>query len=103
MAVAGACWLFPAAAQNVRFAEEVYPVLRKAGCQDCHNPNGVASATRLHFPEADANSNDIERFGAALIVLVDAAAPDKSLLLNKPTNRVTHTGGKRIAPGSAEE
>ena len=32
------------------------PVLEKANCRACHNPDGVASATRLHFPEADASA-----------------------------------------------
>jgi hypothetical protein len=33
------------------FADKLYPVLEKAGCRNCHNPEGVASPTRLHFPE----------------------------------------------------
>ncbi len=40
-----------ARAQEPSFAESVYPILEKAGCAGCHNSNGVASATRLHFPE----------------------------------------------------
>ncbi len=37
------------------FAHQLYPVLEKAGCRSCHNVDGVASATRLHFPEEDAS------------------------------------------------
>jgi hypothetical protein len=81
----------------------LYPVLEKAGCRNCHNRDGVASATRLHFPEADAPSPQIEAFGKALVVLVDREHPDQSLLLRKPTNRIAHGGGKRIQPGSPEE
>ena len=38
----------------------------------------------------------------SLGTLVDRAEPAKSLLLNKPTNRVRHTGGERIKPDSEE-
>jgi hypothetical protein len=40
-----------ASAQPFEFAEKLYPVFEKAGCRMCHNPEGVASATRLRFPE----------------------------------------------------
>jgi cytochrome c553 len=97
--------LFAAAchAQNGAFATGLYPVLEKAACRNCHNRDGVASATRLHFPEVDASSAQIEAFGKALVVLVDREHPDQSLLLRKPTNRIPHGGGKRIQPGSPEE
>ena len=32
-----------------------------------------------------------------------AADPTKSVLLNKPTNRVKHTGGERIKPGTPQD
>ncbi len=86
-----------------RFARDLYPLLQKAGCPECHNPDGVASVTRLHFPEADAGSPRIEAFGRSLAMLVDRAKPEESLLLQKPTLRIPHTGGKRIVPGSPEE
>jgi Protein of unknown function (DUF1592)/Protein of unknown function (DUF1588)/Protein of unknown function (DUF1587)/Protein of unknown function (DUF1595)/Protein of unknown function (DUF1585) len=90
-------------AQTGPFATGLYPVLEKAGCRNCHNDNGVASATRLHFPETDASSARIEAFGKSLVVLVDREHPDQSLLLRKPTNRIPHTGGLRIKPGTPEE
>ena len=85
------------------FSATLYPILENAGCRQCHNPNGVASATRLQFPEHDAPADRIESFGRSLAVLVDASRPDQSLLLNKPTRRIPHTGGERIAPGSPQE
>lgn len=85
------------------FANTVYPVFQKAGCSGCHNPEGVASATRLHFPEPDAGQAAIESFGGSLALLVDRNRPEESLLLKKPTKRVAHAGGLRIQPGSAEE
>src|SRR6185312_9736880 len=36
-------------------------------------------------------------------VVVDRNKPEASLLLNKPTARIPHTGGERIKPGSPEE
>src|SRR2546423_6517336 len=74
------------------FAAKVYPVLEAAGCRGCHVEDGVASGTRLHFPEPGASTDRVQAFGLTLAALVDSADPSKSLLLNKPTNRVAHTG-----------
>jgi hypothetical protein len=90
-------------AQGGTFSQSVYPVLQKAGCAGCHNPEGVASGTRLHFPEADASPDRIDAFGRYLVALVDRANPAQSLLLNKPTRRVDHAGGERIRQGSSDE
>ncbi len=90
-------------AQTGSFGSGLYQVMEKANCRACHNPDGVASATRLHFPDADASPARIEAFGNSLVALVDRAHPDQSLLLRKPTARIPHTGGERIKPGSAEE
>ena len=90
-------------AQEAPFTSGLYAIMERAGCRACHNPDGVASATRLHFPEPDSPPERIEAFGKSLVVLVDRAQPDHSLLLNKPTNRIPHTGGERIKPGSPEE
>src|SRR5438876_4847896 len=95
--------LADAASQGIRFREDVYPILEKAGCDACHNPNGVASVTRLQFPEQGSPEAQIEEFGDSLRRFVDSADPENSLLLKKPTNRVPHVGGKRIAPGSSDE
>jgi hypothetical protein len=85
------------------FSTTVYPTLQKAGCQGCHNPDGVAAGTRLHFPDPGAPEKSLDNFGLSLQTFVDRADPAKSLLLNKPTRRIAHAGGKRIAPGSPEE
>src|SRR2546430_11056230 len=90
------------AAQTGTFSKTLYPILEKADCRSCHNADGVASTTRLHFPEPDATDR-IEAFGRSLAVLVDRNHPDESLLLKKPTKRVAHAGGERIKPGSADE
>ena len=57
------------------FSEKVYPVLEKAGCRNCHNVEGVASATRLHFPEEAAGKDRIEAFGRSLVEFVDRSDP----------------------------
>jgi hypothetical protein len=92
-----------AGAENLSFYKTLYPVLQKAGCPLCHNPDGVASATRLRFPSADASPERIEAFGKSLVALTDRESPEASLLFKKPTNRMSHTGGERIQAGSAEE
>ena len=78
------------------FGARLYPALEAARCRMCHARDGVASATRLHFPEKDATASSIAEFGLSL-------APLKSLLLDKPTNRIRHTGGQLVKPGSDEE
>ena len=85
------------------FVERVYPVLHAVQCERCHSDNGVASETRLEFPESDAGRDQITAFGLSLMDLVDRRNPEQSLLLRKPTKRVKHTGGQRIKPGSDEE
>jgi Protein of unknown function (DUF1592)/Protein of unknown function (DUF1588)/Protein of unknown function (DUF1587)/Protein of unknown function (DUF1595)/Protein of unknown function (DUF1585) len=85
------------------FSKRLYPALQKAGCNGCHAEDGVASATRLHFPTESASDEDIEAFGRRLVSLVDQKNPEQSLLVTKPTNRLEHTGGQRILPGSPEE
>jgi Protein of unknown function (DUF1592)/Protein of unknown function (DUF1588)/Protein of unknown function (DUF1587)/Protein of unknown function (DUF1595)/Protein of unknown function (DUF1585) len=85
------------------FAKGVYPVLEKAQCRSCHNDNGVASSTRVQFPREGASSAEINAFGLRLRRVVDPRRPEESLLLVKPTNRVTHAGGERIKRGSPDE
>jgi hypothetical protein len=57
----------------------------------------------LRFPEAGSSKARIEAFGISLAELVDRRNPDSSILLNKPTNRVKHSGGERLKRGSQEE
>ena len=92
-----------ALAQDAPFGEGLFQVLEKAACRSCHNPDGVASATRLQFPEPDATPAKVEAFGRSLVTLIDRERADASLLLNKPTNRTPHAGGERIKTGSQDE
>ena len=101
--VFGVCTATGMAAETASFSKTLYPVFEEAGCPACHNPDGVASATRLQFPEQSAPADRVEAFGKSLVVLVDPKNPANSLLLRKPTARVAHAGGQRIQPGSPEE
>ena len=95
--------LCPLWAQEGPFGSGLYQVMEQAACRSCHNADGVASATRLQFPDPGSPPEKIEAFGRSLVALVDRAHPDASLLLKKPTNRIPHGGGERIKPGSPEE
>lgn len=99
LAVIGPVW----AAAGADFGKTLWPALEAAGCRGCHSADGVASTTRLHFPEAGAGAAQIEAFGKSLAVLVDRQKPEESLLLRKPTNRIPHAGGDRIRQGSPQE
>jgi len=90
-------------AQENSFSKTLYPVLEKAACRSCHNADGVASVTRLRFPEPDASPDQVEAFGRSLVALIDRDKPEESLLLKKPINRIPHAGGERIKPGGEEE
>ncbi len=85
------------------FAAKLYPILEAAQCRLCHTSDGVASGTHVHFPEKGASQTQIQIFGLSLAPLVDRANAANSLLLVKPTNRLKHTGGERIKPGSDQE
>src|SRR5258708_20006020 len=85
------------------FLTTLFPILEQANCRACHNMDGVASATRVHFPEADADADKIAAFGNSLVVLVDRQNLEASLLLRKPTARMPHTGGERIKQDSPDQ
>ncbi len=85
----------------VDFVKDVYPVFERGGCAGCHHPNGVASGTRLKFPEE--HGAPTADFGKSLVVLVNRGSAEKSALWTKPTLRMAHAGGKRIEPGSADD
>src|SRR5262245_47868303 len=88
---------------STRPALPIGELLASAGCRECHNPEGVASDTRLVFlsPGAPAAARNAAVEG--LLALVDRDAPALSRLVRKPTRRLAHEGGLKIVPGSAEE
>jgi hypothetical protein len=78
-------------------------LIERAGCRECHNPEGVANDTRLVFPEAGAPDKQVQEFAEDLLELVNPDDPEKSRLIRKPTKRMEHAGGQKVAPGSADE
>ena len=84
-------------------AADVYAIFEKGGCPGCHNPDGVASGTRLKFPDRDEAKPDLKTFARTLGPLINREKPEESLLLTKPTRRVAHAGGTRIVKGSEDE
>jgi len=78
------------------FSTTLYPIFQQKNCRACHNDDGVAAPTRVHFPPDTATTAQIENFGRGLALL-------GKLLLEKPTLRTPHTGGRLIVPGSPED
>jgi hypothetical protein len=103
MLISTSGWAQSPAIDTHFFATKLYPILEAAQCRLCHASDGVASGTRVHFPEKGASETQIQIFGLSLAPLVDRANTSNSLLFVKPTNRIRHTGGERIKPGSDEE
>jgi uncharacterized protein DUF1592/uncharacterized protein DUF1588/uncharacterized protein DUF1587/uncharacterized protein DUF1595/uncharacterized protein DUF1585 len=100
---ASTVWAQSPATDTSFFATRLYPVLEAAHCRLCHATDGVASGTRIHFPDKKASQDQIQLFGLSLAAVVNRSNPSESLLFVKPTNRIKHTGGERIKPGSDEE
>ncbi len=93
----------PCAEAPLDFAADLYSRLEAKNCRACHSTSGVASGTRLQFPEHGAPQGVIQRFGLGLKRLVNQAEISQSALLLKPTNKIPHTGGPLIAADSEEE
>jgi len=88
----------------VSFADDVLPILTKAGCNmgACHakaggGQNGFQLSLLGFQPDEDFEHLTKEARGRR----ISTSAPDQSLLLLKATAEVPHGGGQRIAPGSA--
>ena len=93
----------PCAEVPLDFAVDLYPRLEAKNCRACHSSSGVASGTRLQFPETGAPEEVLQRFGLGLHRLVNRTEIGQSLLLLKPTNRIPHTGGPLISVDSEDE
>src|SRR5256885_15779941 len=73
-----------APAAPISFTRTVFPIFEAAQCRGCHADDGVASATRLHFPEENASPDDIEAFGITLAGVGGPNAPAKTSLSKQP-------------------
>jgi hypothetical protein len=81
----------------------VLEVLHAAGCQSCHTEGKPAAKTRLRVPAREASLEQLREFQQGASRLVNAAEPNRSLLVMKPTFRVSHTGGRLIEPESGQD
>ena len=87
------------------FVTSVLPILTKAGCNAgaCHGAATGQGGLRLSLlgydPQADYHAITREFAGRR----IDLGSPVDSLLIRKPSRRVPHKGGERIAADSADE
>ena len=89
------------AAQTAPFRRPFTRYSRRRSATSTALIDGVASATRLQFPEPGAAAEQIEAFGKSLVVLVDVRNAANSLLLRKPTARVARRRAAHPARQSA--
>ena len=87
-----------ASPQPVSFRTEALAVLTKQGCNggSCHGkPNG-RGALELSLNAFDPRLDETNLIRGSFVRFTDTLMPDHSLLLKKPTLRVTHGGGKKL-------
>ncbi len=90
--------------QRIGFPNEVAPLLTKYGCNSgsCHGKSSGQNGFRLSLlgfePAEDYEFIVKEARGRRVF----PAAPDRSLLLLKPTNESPHGGGSRLKVGSLD-
>ncbi len=90
--------------QPINFPNEIVPIFTKLGCNagGCHGKSGGQNNFKLSllgfYPEEDYEYLVKEHRGRRII----EAAPEYSLLLMKPTNKMPHAGGRRIEEDSFE-
>ena len=89
---------------KIEFAEQVLPILYKAGCNGgaCHasqhGKGGFTLSVMGFDPPADRNAIVRDRMQRRVNLL----NPADSLLLKKPTMTVPHGGGRRLNAGSTD-
>lgn len=88
--------------QPISFIRDVMPVFTKAGCNTggCHGSSRGKDGFRLSLFGFDPESDYFRLTREAIARRVNLAFPEESLLLEKSTNRVPHTGGKLFTPDS---
>jgi len=90
--------------QPVNFGNQIVPIFTKLGCNSggCHGKasgqNGFKLSLLGFYPDEDYEFLVKEGRGRRIF----PPAPEKSLLLTKPTGQSPHGGGKRMDPDSYE-
>jgi hypothetical protein len=88
----------------INFANEIVPIFTKLGCNagGCHGKSGGQNGFRLSllgfYPNEDYEWLVKEHRARRVF----PAAPEFSLLLTKPLNKLPHGGGRRLDEGSYE-
>jgi hypothetical protein len=90
------------AVDPLQFRNDVLPVFTKAGCNTgkCHGSASGKDGFRLSLFGYDPEGDHFRLTREAVGRRIDLAAPADCLLMNKATGKVTHTGGRKIEPGS---
>lgn len=94
----------PALAEEVRFSIDVMSVISKAGCNagSCHGNLNGKGGLKLSFRGQDPEFDYRALVVAARGRRVSCGLPEQSLMLQKATASVPHTGGARFAIDSEE-
>jgi hypothetical protein len=88
--------------QPVSFVKDVMPVLTKAGCNTggCHGSSRGKDGFRLSLFGYDPDGDHFRLTREAIARRINLALPEESLVLEKATGKVPHTGGERFKPES---
>jgi hypothetical protein len=86
----------------ISFANDVMPVFTKAGCNTggCHGSSRGKDGFRLSLFGYDPDGDYFRLTREAIGRRINLAVPEESLLLEKATGHVPHTGGERFKPES---
>lgn len=86
----------------ISFLNDVMPVFTKAGCNtgSCHGSSRGKDGFRLSLFGYDPDSDYFRLTREAIARRINLALPEESLLLEKATNKVPHTGGERFKEDS---
>jgi hypothetical protein len=91
-----------AARRPVSFANDVMPVLARAGCNSgaCHGSASGKKGFRVSLRGYDPASDYVRLTRGTAGRRLNRVEPGRSLLVLKPTGQVPHEGGKRFDPHS---
>jgi hypothetical protein len=86
------------------FRNHVIPMLTRAGCNSgaCHGALAGKGGLKLSLRGYDPTSDHFVLTRQALSRRIDRSEPARSLVLLKPTQTVSHGGGQKLEPGSAD-